>query len=276
MVNYFSRVICHLPSIMLDSESEPPENPAQKIDIEYTSGLSEVERQTRKFIGLFEYTKEKCSNLINAYETGEYNLINRYYIAELYLNHGYIYAKGESFSDAVESFKKSFALNHDIAQVSNIIGACAPNVSNREFVHSLIKCNIELARDYRYIKFFGNSGYYLSEFKNDGLTKNIFLAGFEFVDNNKESVDYLYNYAHFLKNNIHEYFDAIDLCLKIIDIDPIDKGAHKMLLRLYNLTDQHDKVPKHIEQYGMHIKNDELKKIMRDYLNAYNRVAGGI
>lgn len=264
MISYLSQIIYHLPSIMLDNKSELRENLNQQIDIKYTSDLSEIERQTRKFIGLFEYTKEKCSNLISAYERGEYNLVNKYYIAELYIYLGHIYAKNELFLEALELFEKSLALNHDISQVSNIIGACTLDISNREFVHSLIECNFELACNNQFIRFFGNAGFYLSELENNDITRKIFSAGFEFINENKESVDYLYNYAHFLKNNIHDYFGAINLCLKILEIDPIDKGAHKMLLLLYNLTGQHDKILKHIEQYSRHIKNDELKKFMHD------------
>lgn len=264
MINYLSRIIYHLPNIMLDNKSELPENFNQQIDIKYTSVLSEFERQTRKFIGIFEYTEKICSNLINAYEIGEYNLVNKYYIAELYVHLGYIYAEDKSFLKALELFKKSLALNHDISQVSNIIGACTSDISNREFVHSLIECNFELACNNQFIRFFGNAGFYLSELENDDITRKIFAAGFDFISENKESVDYLYNYAHFLKNNIHDYFSAIDLCLKIIEIDPIDKGAHKMLLLLYNLTCQYDKILKHVEQYSSRIKNDELKKFMLD------------
>lgn len=56
----------------------------------------------------------------------------------------------------------------------------------------------------------------------------------------------------------------------VLDINPVDRGAHKMLFSLYNLQGRYHEIPKHIDKYYMNV-NDELKIIMDDWLDAYNK-----
>ncbi len=269
MLDCFLRLIYNINNIENNEQTQFLNS--DKPNFEYPTNITDVESQTREFVGLFEYAKNKCAGLVNSHESGEYSFVNNYYLAELYLNHGNFHAKDGLLPEAIEMFKISISFNHDIAQVSNIIGACAPDSSMSGFVHELIDDNLQLAYNFKYVRFFGNAAYYLSELEDNELTKKVFEKGFEFIGDNKESVDYLYNYAHFLKNNIYDYLEAINLCLKIIEISPIDKGAHKMLLNLYDLTRQYEKIPSHIENYIDRIKNEELLDYMSTYLDAYKK-----
>ncbi|EXJ40793.1 tetratricopeptide repeat family protein [Vibrio parahaemolyticus VPTS-2010_2] len=236
----------------------------------YDPNISNEEDELRKFIALFGYTEKKCLALVSDYESGSYQRVNPYYLAELYLNLGCIRAKNGDISDSIKAFKKSISLNPDIAQVSNIIAACAPDLSDHNLVMELISEYFECAINNKYIRFFGNAGYYFSELEDHEITESTFQAGFGFVNENKESVDYLYNYAHFKKNNIKDYDNAVKLCLMVLDINPVDRGAHKMLLSLYDLQGRYHEIPKHIDKYYMDV-NDELKIIMDDWLDAYNK-----
>ena len=271
MLGCLSRLILNIDNIESGGKKQflSPDMP----DLEYSTCISDIESQTRDFIGLFEYTKGKCEDLVNAHRAGGYSSVDGYYLAELYLNYGTFHAKDNSLSEALDMFKVSISFNHDIAQVSNIIGACAPDSSMSSFVHELINDNLQLAYDFKYVQFFGNATYYLSELDDDELTEKVSGKGLVLIGDNKESVDFLYNYAHFLKNKKCDYSTAINLCLKIIEISPIDKGAHKMLLDLYYLTQQYEQILTHVECYIGYIKNEELLRRMSDYRDAiYNHL----
>lgn len=229
---------------------------------------SEKEKQRTLFFGMYGYKKKEIEKILSLYKNKKFNLVEKSYIAGLYLFHGYNFIKEKDYDTAMIHFKKSLELNYDLAQISNIIGASISIDNRNDLIIDFIKEHTLNASNAKYIRFFSNSGNYLSSCNLD-LAEKIFSIGYNFVDENEESVDFLYNYAHFMKNDKHNLSSALDLCLEILQKSPIDKGAHKMILRIYDMTGQHRKIKEHITNHLQNIEEVELKKHMEFYLQEY-------
>lgn len=235
---------------------------------------SEEEIEKRKLFSILDFNKSSLKKICNAHSQGEFSSVGGFYMAGIYLKLGVILAKENNYKEAETYFSHALELNFNMSQLSNIIGCQVANTSheNNEHIINLIKKHMFNAYRDNCLIFFTNSGLFLSDIPDNEFASYIYELGISFINDNKCSVDFMYNYAHFLKNNLKEYDKALDYCFKIIDIDPVDQSAHKMTLNIFLL--KHQKTPSNsvlIELYDYILKNKN-KISDKDLLTMFENV----